>query len=84
MIIRKIKLTDSQRLALEDGYQNGRTASYRKRCHIVLLKSEDRTAKDIAEIVNTNIQSVYNWLNRYETCGFKGYKPKQDKADPKS
>ena len=57
MIIRKIKLTDSQRLALEDGYQNGRTASYRKRCHIVLLKSEDRTAKDIAEIVTPTFKA---------------------------
>lgn len=83
MIIRKIKLTDSQRLALEDGYQNGRTASYRKRCHIVLLKSEDRTAKDIAEIVNTNIQSVYNWLNRYETCGIQGLQTKAGQGRPK-
>ena len=65
MIIRKIKLTDSQRLALEDGYQNG------------------RTAKDIAEIVNTNIQSVYNWLNRYETCGIQGLQTKAGQGRPK-
>ena len=83
MKIRKIKLTDSQRLALEEGYQHGKTASFRKRCHIILLKSEDRIAKDIAQITSTNIQSIYNWLNRFEEQGIQGLHTKAGQGRPK-
>ena len=83
MKIRKIKLTDSQRLALEEGYRHGKTASFRKHCHIILLKSEDRTAKDIAQITDTNLQSVYKWLDRYEEQGIQGLQTKAGQGRPK-
>ncbi|WP_019672832.1 helix-turn-helix domain-containing protein, partial [Psychrobacter lutiphocae] len=72
MKIRQVELTDVERKALDHGYKHGKTASYRKRCHIILLKSDGRIAKDIAQITDTNIQSVYNWLNRYDAEGIQG------------
>lgn len=72
MKVRQIKLSEAEREALEQGYKRGQTASYRKRCHIILLKSDGRIAKDIAQITDTNIQSVYNWVNRYEAQGIQG------------
>lgn len=83
MIIRQIKLTDSQRIELEEGYRNGNTASFRQRCHIILLKSQSRKAKDITQITGLNIQSIYNWLNRYEEKGIQGLQTKAGQGRPK-
>lgn len=83
MLIRQIKLTDHQRLELEEGYQNGKTASFRKRCHIIILKSQGRKAKDITQITGMNIQSIYNWLNRYEEQGIQGLQTKAGQGRPK-
>lgn len=83
MKVRQIKLNETERKALEQGYKHGQTASYRKRCHIILLKSDGRIAKDIAQITDTNIQSVYNWVNRYEAQGIQGLQTKPGQGRPK-
>lgn len=83
MKVRQIKLSEAERKALEQGYKHGQTASYRKRCHIILLKSDGRIAKDIAQITDTNIQSVYNWVNRYEAQGIQGLQTKPGQGRPK-
>ncbi|WP_019672524.1 helix-turn-helix domain-containing protein, partial [Psychrobacter lutiphocae] len=83
MKIRQIELTDAERKALDHGYKHGKTASYRKRCHIILLKSDGRIAKDIAQITDTNIQSVYNWLNRYDAEGIQGLQTKAGQGRPR-
>lgn len=83
MKIRQVELTDAERKALDHGYKHGKTASYRKRCHIILLKSDGRIAKDIAQITDTNIQSVYNWLNRYDAEGIQGLQTKAGQGRPR-
>lgn len=72
--IRTIKLSESQRTELEEGYNNGPTGVFRKRCHIVLLKSDGRSSADVSSIVNLNQTSINNWLNRYESLGISGLK----------
>jgi len=74
--IRTVKLTDSQRLALEQGYHSGKSAVFRKRCHVVLLKSSGRSSADVSSIVGMNQVSINNWLNRYEAEGIEGLKNK--------
>lgn len=76
MKIITIELTDKQKQALEQGYQQGKTAVYRQRCHLILLKSQGYKAQDIANILDTNIQSVYNWVKRYKTHGIDGLQTK--------
>ncbi len=74
--IRTIQLNPQQRAELEDGYQNGKSHAFRKRCHLVLLKTEKRTSKDVGTIVGLHEVSVNNWLNRYEKEGINGLKTK--------
>lgn len=45
---RIVILTDEQRQVLEKGYQNGKSHAFRKRCHIVLLKSEKRSSEEVS------------------------------------
>ncbi len=70
--VRIIELGDVQREQLTKGYQNGNTHVLRKRCHIVLLKSEGRSSKDISKITATVGASANRWLDRFESEGMAG------------
>lgn len=70
--IRIIGLSELQREELTKGYQGGKSHALRKRCHIVLLKNEGRSSKDISKITDTVDASVNYWLNRFEREGIEG------------
>lgn len=76
MNLRTIELTPAQQLALQNGYENGKSPAYRKRCHIVLLKQAGRSSKDIGKIVGLHQVSVNHWLDRYESEGILGLQTK--------
>jgi len=67
-----IELTEAQREELENGYRNGQTHSFRQRCQIILLKSEERTSVEVVGILGSCEMTVNNWLKRYEAEGIKG------------
>lgn len=69
---RIVILTDEQRQVLGKGYQNGNSHAFRKRCHIVLLKSEKRSSEEVSKILKMSEPSVNTWLNRYESEGIVG------------
>lgn len=74
--IRTIELNQKERLALQSGYRTGKTHSYRKRCHSILLKSEGRLSYEVGQIVGMHEVSVNKWLDRYEAEGIEGLKTK--------
>ena len=69
---RFIELSDIQRAELEQGYRTSTNPTFSRRCHIILLKSQPRSSKSVAEIVGTNQLSVNRWLDRYEAVGIAG------------
>ncbi len=61
--IRTIELTIEQEKALQEGYQKGKTHAFRKRCQLVLLKSEGRTSKEVSQIIKMNeISIITGWI----------------------
>lgn len=70
--IKAIELSEDERVALEQGYREGETHSYRQRCQMLLLKSERRTSAEVARILGCCEVSVNNWLKRYEAEGIAG------------
>jgi transposase len=76
--IKVITLTPEQQTALEHGYRTGPSAAFRKRCQIILLKSQHRTSQDVAqmvgccEIVDCCEMVVNNWMVRYQQEGIAG------------
>jgi len=46
-------LNEVQREQQTKGYQKGKAHVLRKRCHMVLLKSEGRSSKDISRVTDT-------------------------------
>ncbi len=70
--IREIILSDKNRLLLDAGYVRGKSHAFRKRCQLVLLKSEGRSSVEVATILKMHQASVNAWLNRYEAEGIEG------------
>ena len=71
-----IKLTETERAELEKGFRDREAAIYSRRCHIILLKSEGRTSKEIATIFGITIQGVNNWVKRFEASRIAGLQTK--------
>lgn len=70
--VKTIELSETQRAELEKGYREGKSHAYRKRCHMVLLKSEAYKSIEVARILGCHEVSVNNWLKRYEAGGISG------------
>ena len=69
---RYIQLTTEQKAALELAYKTGHTHDFRKRCHCILLSSQNWTVKQLSRFFKASQLSVYKWFNRYESEGVEG------------
>jgi transposase len=78
----KIELSDNQRKELENGYRNGKSHSFRTNCQMVLLKSEGRFSKEIANFLGSSEQRVNRWLWRYKTQGLPGLEIRPGRGRP--
>lgn len=67
-----IKLSAATRAALEQGYRHGASYSFRRRCRMILLKSQGLTSSQVAELVEVCEMSVHKWVHRYQDQGIKG------------
>ena len=74
--IKTVELTGAQRAALEKGYRAGLSHAFRLRCQMILLKSERRTAVEIADLLGCCEVVVNNWLKRYKAEGIDGLRTK--------
>lgn len=66
------ELTDTARSFLEAGYHTGERPAFRKRCHVVLLKAQGRTSRDVGLITGMSDVSVNSWVRRYVDEGLDG------------
>jgi transposase len=73
---KKIELSSQERNELEQGYREGKSHAYRKRCHLMLLKSEARSSVDVAEILGCCEMVVNNWVKRYQKESINGLQTK--------
>lgn len=71
-LIKSPALTPEQRTALETAHRDGESAAFRKRCQMILLKSQGRTSVEVAGIVGCCEMSVNNWVTRYQEQGLDG------------
>ena len=74
--IRSVTLTPEQQAALEEASRHGKSYSFRQRCLMVLLKSQSRTSKDVAQQVGCCEVVVNTWMKRYQEQGMDGLKTK--------
>ncbi len=77
-----IELDDAARLVLEQGYKQGHSPAFRKRCQMILLKSQGRTSGEIGQIVGSCEMSVHNWVHRYQEEGIAGLHTRAGRGRP--
>ena len=70
--IKSIELNAAERAALEQGYEQGTSHAFGRRCQMILLKSQGRSASQVAQSVGGCEVVVNNWLHRYEAHGIQG------------
>jgi transposase len=79
---RFIKLSGSEREALELGRKKGKKSTFRQRSHYILLSDQGKTIVEIAEIYQVVRQSVSKWFDRYEKQGIAGLHTAKGKGRP--
>lgn len=70
--IKTIELTPEQRTALEKGYREGHSHAFRLRCHMISLKSQQRSSAQIAQMLGCCEVVVNTWFQRYQAQGLEG------------
>jgi transposase len=70
------QLSNRDRLLLESGLKKGASHCFRSRCHVILLKSEGRSSKDVGLITGISHVSVNSWVKRFKTEGISGFRNK--------
>ncbi len=65
-------LTSEEYKELEQSFRNGKSHCFRERFNIILLKSQERTSKDLASILGICEMSINNWLSSYKVEGVAG------------
>ena len=74
--IKRVELDEEQRTALEAGYRNGPSHAFRRRCQMIILKSQGRPSHEVARVVGGCEVVVNNWVHRYQQEGIKGLETK--------
>lgn len=74
--IKVLGLSETARASLGKGYGEGKTHAFRNRCHVLLLKEEGRSSKEVASIVKMCEMSGNHWVSRYLIEGLEGLKTK--------
>lgn len=77
-----VQLSGKQRAELEKGYRKGKSHAFRTRCQMILLKAENRTSVEVAEILGCCEVVVNNWLKRFESEGIKGLETRAGRGRP--
>lgn len=63
--------TEQERL-LTLAYKNGKSASYRERCHSILLSHNGKSISELCSIFDVLPNTMTNWFNRWEKNGLSG------------
>ncbi|MDE6323460.1 MAG: helix-turn-helix domain-containing protein [Paramuribaculum sp.] len=72
----KINISEEQRTALENGYRNGSTHSFRMRCLMVLGKADGLSNAAAGVRVGQTYQQVMHWVRRFQSDGIAGQRNK--------
>jgi transposase len=66
------QLSDRDRLLFEEGIKKGESHCFRTRCHVILLKAEGRSSKDVGLITDMSPISVNHLVKRFKYGGISG------------
>lgn len=69
-------ITEEEKKLLEQGFKGGKSHQFRRRCQAILLSFTGQDVHNLSEIFLVKKQTVYEWMDRWETGGIEGLKTK--------
>lgn len=75
--VKKLEVSTEELQGLKQGYRRGSHCIESRRCHIVLLKSEGYTSRQIGKIMGCCEMSVNKWINRFIADAIAGLQTKE-------
>ncbi|WP_375558679.1 helix-turn-helix domain-containing protein [Bernardetia sp. OM2101] len=69
---RFISLSIEEVSSLEQGWKEGKSSTFRTRCHYILLSHQGKKVSEIMDFYQVTRQLVIRWFNRYEKEGIAG------------
>ena len=75
-----LDLSAEERAALEKGYKHGSSYGFRQRCQMILLKSQKKPSREIAEELGCCMVVVNHWVKRYQEGGIAGLQIKKGRG----
>ena len=79
---RFISLSESEVSFLEQGWKQGKSSSFRTRCHYILLSHQGKTISEILDFYQVTRQLVIRWFDRYEKEGIEGLRTTKGQGRP--
>jgi len=79
---RFIQLTPQERKGLVQGHRTGKRATFRQRCHYILLSDQGLSIEQIVEIYQVSRQAVARWFDRFTRTGISGLQTAKGKGRP--
>jgi transposase len=70
--IKKLELTDAERVDLENGFRHGGTHCFRMRCRALVLKADGLSTAMAGEQTEMSLVSVNAWVKRFLSGGITG------------
>ena len=70
------KLNTEEKAGLEHEKKHGKSETYRKRCHAILLSNRGYTVDEITGFLEVSNGSVYTWFSKWKKLGIEGLKTK--------
>ncbi|KAA6329640.1 hypothetical protein EZS27_021580 [termite gut metagenome] len=61
----------TQHRSLELGFKTVKSHCFLNRCHVILLKSQGLTSKEVGEITSMSTVRVNSWVHKYKEAGIK-------------
>jgi transposase len=59
-------------VTLQEAQKNAPKAHFRTRCHAIELSDRGKSVPYIADLLQTRTDTVYTWINRWESMGLVG------------
>lgn len=76
----KLELSAAEKAGLEKGYKTGKTHTYRLRCQMILLKAQDKPAREVAAQLGCCLIIVNHWVRRYKAEGLSGLQTRKGRG----
>lgn len=74
--VKRLEVSSAVLAQLQEGYKGGSSCQQSRRCHMILLKVEGYTSRQIGKLTGSCEMTTNNWISRFASDGMAGLQTK--------